>query len=53
MSEAEDRPAPTFSRTPTTINVRLISHTNAGKTTLVRTLLQQDVGEVRDAAHVT
>jgi hypothetical protein len=38
---------------PVTINISLISHTNAGKTTLVRTLLQQDVGEVRDAAHVT
>ena len=37
----------------TTINLSLVSHTNAGKTTLVRTLLQQDVGEVRDAAHVT
>ncbi len=36
-----------------TINISLVSHTNAGKTTLVRTLLQQDVGEVRDAAHVT
>ena len=36
-----------------TINLSLISHTNAGKTTLVRTILQQDVGEVRDAAHVT
>jgi hypothetical protein len=36
-----------------TINMSLVSHTNAGKTTLVRTLLQQDVGEVRDAAHVT
>jgi hypothetical protein len=31
----------------------LISHTNAGKTTLARTLLGRDVGEVRDAAHVT
>jgi hypothetical protein len=39
--------------TPTTVNLSLISHTNAGKTTLVRTLLTQDVGEVRDAAHVT
>jgi hypothetical protein len=38
---------------PRTINLSLISHTNAGKTTLVRTLLQKDVGEVRDAAHVT
>jgi hypothetical protein len=39
--------------TPQTVNISLVSHTNAGKTTLVRTLLQQDVGEVRDAAHVT
>lgn len=35
------------------INLSLISHTNAGKTTLARTLLGQDVGEVRDAPHVT
>lgn len=38
---------------PRTVNLSLISHTNAGKTTLVRTLLGRDVGEVRDAAHVT
>ena len=38
---------------PATVNLSLVSHTNAGKTTLVRTLLTQDVGEVRDAAHVT
>jgi predicted membrane GTPase involved in stress response len=38
---------------PATVNLSLVSHTNAGKTTLVRTLLAQDVGEVRDAAHVT
>ncbi|MFM7606463.1 MAG: DUF3482 domain-containing protein [Prosthecobacter sp.] len=31
----------------------LISHTNTGKTTLARTLLRSDVGEVRDAPHVT
>jgi hypothetical protein len=36
-----------------TIALSLISHTNAGKTTLARTLLQRDVGEVRDAPHVT
>lgn len=36
-----------------TLNLSLISHTNVGKTTLVRTLLARDVGEVRDAAHVT
>lgn len=39
--------------TGSTINLSLISHTNAGKTTLARTLLGRDVGEVRDAAHVT
>ncbi len=38
---------------PQTITLSLISHTNAGKTTLARTLLRRDVGEVRDAAHVT
>ncbi|MFL6674429.1 MAG: GTPase domain-containing protein [Massilia sp.] len=31
----------------------LVSHTNNGKTTLARTLVGVDVGEVRDAAHVT
>jgi len=35
------------------ITLSLISHTNAGKTTLARTLLRRDVGEVRDAPHVT
>lgn len=38
---------------PRTVNLSLVSHTNAGKTTLVRTLLGRDIGEVRDAAHVT
>ena len=36
-----------------TISLSLVSHTNAGKTTLARTLLGRDVGEVRDAPHVT
>ncbi len=36
-----------------TLTLSLVSHTNAGKTTLARTLLRQDVGEVRDAPHVT
>ena len=36
-----------------TIVLSLISHTNIGKTTLTRTLLRRDVGEVRDAPHVT
>ena len=35
------------------IAITLISHTNAGKTTLARTLLGRDIGEVRDAPHVT
>ena len=35
------------------VQLALISHTNNGKTTLTRTLLGVDVGEVRDAAHVT
>jgi len=37
----------------TRVDLSLISHTNAGKTTLARTLLGTDVGEVRDAPHVT
>lgn len=36
-----------------TVTLSLISHTNAGKTTLARTLLRRDVGEVRFGAHVT
>lgn len=35
------------------VTVSLIAHTNIGKTTLARTLLRKDVGEVRDAPHVT
>lgn len=36
-----------------TIELALVSHTNAGKTTLARTLLGRDIGEVRDLPHVT
>jgi len=36
-----------------TITISLVSHTNVGKTTLARTLLRRDVGEVLDQAHVT
>jgi hypothetical protein len=36
-----------------TIELSLVSHTNSGKTTLARTLLGANVGEVRDEAHVT
>ncbi len=42
-----------MSESPTHIQFALVSHTNNGKTTLVRTLVGVDVGEVRDAAHVT
>ncbi len=38
---------------PATISLSLVSHTNVGKTTLARTLLARDIGEVRDEAHVT
>ena len=36
-----------------TITWSLISHTNVGKTTLARTLLRREIGEVTDQAHVT
>ena len=36
-----------------TVTLSLVSHTNTGKTALARTLLARDVGEVRDAPHVT
>jgi len=35
------------------LTLSLISHTNVGKTTLARTLLRREVGEVLDQAHVT
>jgi predicted GTPase len=35
------------------VSLSLISHTNVGKTTLARTLLRREIGEVRDEAHVT
>ena len=34
-------------------HLSLVSHTNIGKTTLARTLLMRDVGEIADRAHVT
>jgi hypothetical protein len=37
----------------THVALSLISHTNVGKTTLARTLLRRDVGEIRDLSHVT
>ena len=42
-----------MSAQPVDIQFALVSHTNNGKTTLARTLVGMDVGEVRDAAHVT
>jgi hypothetical protein len=36
-----------------TVTLSLISHTNVGKTTLARTLLRRDIGEVADQPHVT
>ena len=42
-----------MSAAPASISLSLVSHTNAGKTTLARTLLGRDVGTVRDAPHVT
>lgn len=36
-----------------TINLSLVSHTNVGKTTLARTLLMRDIGEIGDRPHVT
>jgi len=38
---------------PQAIALSLVSHTNVGKTTLVRTLIRRDIGEVADRAHVT
>jgi hypothetical protein len=38
---------------PARVDLTLISHTNVGKTTLARTLLRRDIGEVGDRPHVT
>ena len=42
-----------MSQQPQRIQLSLVSHTNVGKTTLARTLLGRDIGEVLDQAHVT
>lgn len=42
-----------MSNDPMRIHLSLVSHTNIGKTTLARTLLGRDIGEVADRAHVT
>lgn len=46
-------PDETRSDPRTTVALSLISHTNVGKTTLARTLLRRDVGQILDQAHVT
>jgi hypothetical protein len=51
MSADPSMPAPAAD--PVRIALTLASHTNVGKTTLARTLLRRDIGEVRDEAHVT
>ena len=45
--------APTSYTSIQTIALSLVAHTNVGKTTLARTLLGRDIGEVRNAEHVT
>ena len=35
------------------VNLSLVSHTNVGKTSLMRTLLRRDIGEVADRPNVT
>lgn len=47
---SEDTPTPPA---PAALTLSLISHTNVGKTTLARTLLKRDIGQVRDEPHVT
>ena len=42
-----------MSESSRTVVFSLVSHTNVGKTTLARTLLRRDVGEVLDQPHVT
>jgi hypothetical protein len=44
---------PSSASTLKAIDIMLVSHTNVGKTTLVRTLIGKDVGEVFDAPDVT
>lgn len=52
-SPAGTAPKPSGAVPTVTVTLTLVSHTNIGKTTLARTLLKRDVGEVRDAPHVT
>ena len=51
--QAELKTDPTRFSSIQTISLSLVAHTNVGKTTLARTLLGRDIGEVRNAEHVT
>ena len=51
--QAEPTTYPTTYSSIQIIALSLVAHTNVGKTTLARTLLRRDIGEVRDAEHVT
>ncbi len=42
-----------LTRCPDSVALSLVSHTDAGKTTLACTLLGRDVGTARDATHGT
>ncbi len=42
-----------MTESPRKLSLALLSHTNVGKTTLARTLLRRDIGEVLDQTHVT
>ena len=48
-----DRAPASVDTTGCSVALSLVSHTNVGKTALARTLLVRDIGEVRDAPHVT
>jgi len=48
-----DRTPASVDTTGCSVALSLVSHTNVGKTALARTLLGRDIGEVRDAPHVT
>ncbi len=50
---ATTRPAAAERAGPDRVCLSLISHTNVGKTTLARTLLRRDVGQILDEEHVT
>jgi hypothetical protein len=53
VSQAGEQGVGSSATAPSTVNLSLVSHTNVGKTTLARTLLRRDVGEVQDRPHVT